>query len=263
MGAILPTGRASHITRMGRAGKKTWTCLTLRKSLSRMPWGGRRRLLQTRSGPMPTFDFVAFDLYGTLLEISGLAARMRPIVGDGAAALLDRWRKAQLDRSWRLNREERYEPWDRVTAAALGDVAPELPAEAHKRLSELWLTVPAFPDAAATLAALGSAGVGRAVLSNGTRAMIARALEAGGLDVDRILSADDVRVYKTDPRVYALLDSEADRARTLFVSSNGWDADGARRVGRTVAWIDRGGDPPAIPPSQRIVSLSDVVPLLG
>lgn len=211
---------------------------------------------------MPTFDFVAFDLYGTLLDISGLAERMRPIVGVGASALLGRWRKAQLERTWRLNREGRYESWDRVTAAALVEVVPELSAEARERLSSLWLTVPAYPDATATLAALRSAGARRAVLSNGTRAMIARALEAGGLEMDGILSADDVGVYKTDPRVYALLDAEADRARTLFVSSNGWDADGARRDGRTVAWVDRGGDPPATPPNYRIASLWEVVGLL-
>jgi 2-haloacid dehalogenase len=212
---------------------------------------------------MRRFDLVAFDLYGTLLDISGLAARMRPEAGDGAVALLGRWRKAQLERTWRLNREGRYEPWNRVTAAALEEVAPELPTESRERLAELWLTVPAFPDAAATLATLGSERVRRAVLSNGTRAMIARALEAGGLEVDAILSADDVRTYKTDPRVYALLDGEADLTRTLFVSSNGWDADGARRDGRTVAWIDRGGELPATAPNYHIVSLSEVVALSG
>ena len=211
---------------------------------------------------MPRFDLVAFDLYGTLLDISGLAARMRPICGEGSAELLSRWRKAQIERTWLLNREGRYEPWDRVTLAALEEVAPELPPRSRERLADLWLTVPAFADAALTVASLKSAGARRAVLSNGTRAMITRALEAGGLGVDTILSADDVRVYKTDPRVYALLDAEAERARTLFVSSNGWDADGARRAGRTVAWIDRGGDPPATPPNHRIVSLSDVVGLL-
>jgi len=211
---------------------------------------------------MPRFELVAFDLYGTLLDISGLAERMRPFVGEGAAPLLARWRTAQLERTWKLNREGRYEPWDRVTLAALGEVAPELSDEIRQRLAELWMTVPAFADAAATLAAIRAAGVRRAVLSNGTRAMIARALEAGGLGVDTILSADDIRAYKTDPRVYALLDSEADRARTLFVSSNGWDADGARRAGLTVAWIDRGGERPATQPNHRILSLSEVVGLL-
>ena len=212
---------------------------------------------------MPRFDLVAFDLYGTLLDISGLAARMRPVAGDKAAALLSRWRKAQIERTWRLNREGRYEPWDRVTLAALDEVAPELPLEIRESLAHLWLTVPAYADAAATLAALKSAGARRAVLSNGTRVMIMRALEAGGLDVDRILSADDVRAYKTDPRVYALLDGEGDKTRTLFVSSNGWDADGARRDGRTVAWIDRGGEPPAAVPNYRVASLSEIAGLLG
>jgi 2-haloacid dehalogenase len=183
------------------------------------------------------FDLVAFDLYGTLLDISGLAEGMRPIAGDGAETMLKRWRKAQLERTWGLNARGRYEPWDRVTLAALGEVAPELPADARERLARLWLTVPAFSDARKTLGALKAAGLRRAVLSNGTRAMIAAGLEAAGLEVDRILSADDVHAYKTDPRVYALLDAEADRARTLFVSSNGWDADGAQRAGRTVGWI--------------------------
>ncbi|MEP6800311.1 MAG: HAD-IA family hydrolase, partial [Acidobacteriota bacterium] len=142
---------------------------------------------------------------------------------------------------------------------ALEEVAPELPAESRERLANLWRTVPAYPDAGATLGALKSAGVRRAVLSNGTRPMIAQALEAAGLNVERILSADDVRAYKTDPRVYALLDAEADPARTLFVSSNGWDADGARRAGRTVAWIDRGGAAPETAPSYRVAALMEIM----
>ena len=213
--------------------------------------------------PRAPFDLVAFDLYGTLLDISDLAARMRPVAGDRSADLLGIWRTAQLERSWRLNREDRYEPWDVLTAAALAEVAPELSAEGRRRLTELWETVPAFPDAGPTLAALPPAGARAAVLSNGTRAMIASALAAGGLEVDRILSADDVGVYKPDPRVYALLDSQAVASRVLFVSSNGWDVEGARRGGRNVAWIDRGGAPPAIAPTYRFESLAGVAALVA
>jgi len=211
---------------------------------------------------MPIVDFVAFDLYGTLLDVSGLAEGMRRVAGEWAGELLPGWRKAQLERTWRLNREGRYEPWDRVTLAALEEVAPALTPNIRQRLADLWLTVPAYGDAAATLAALESAGTGRAVLSNGTRVMIARALEAAALRVDRILSADDVHVYKTDPRVYALLDAEAPRERTVFVTANNWDAEGARRDGRAVIWIDRGGEPPSIPPTHRVASLSELVRVL-
>ena len=207
---------------------------------------------------MSALELVAFDLYGTLLDISGLAARMRPIVGPGAEDLLARWRKTQLERTWRLNRERRYEPWDRVTSAALEEISPQISAPDRSRLCELWLTVPAFSDAATALSAIHREKVRTAVLSNGTRSMIERALEAARLTVDRILSADDVLVYKTDSKVYALLDDEAGRGRTLFVSANGWDADGARREGRIVAWVDRGGEAPATPPSHRVRSLLEV-----
>ena len=211
---------------------------------------------------MAAFDLVAFDLYGTLLDVSGLVAGMRPLVGERAADLLDRWRKAQLERSWQLNRDGLYEPWDPVTLGALQEVAPDLSVEVCESLARLWLTVPAFADAAGTLAALNSLGVRRAVLSNGTRRMIMRALQSAGLEVDRVLSAGDVRAYKTDPRVYALLDAEADPSRTLFVSSNGWDVDGAMLTRRRVAWIDRGGDPPKLTPEHRVASLSEMVELL-
>jgi 2-haloacid dehalogenase len=207
------------------------------------------------------FDLVAFDLYGTLLDVSGLGARIEEVAGCEAASLLPRWRRTQLERSWRIVRGSAYEPWDAVTLAALEEVAPEMPRETRDRLAELWRTVPAFPDAEATLEALKAAGLSRVVLSNGTRAMVRSALDAAGLEVDRVLSADDVGVYKTDPRVYALLDALADRDRTLFVSSNGWDVDGAQRTGRIVAWIDRGSEPPAVGPSYRVAALSEIVGL--
>src|ERR1700752_247819 len=120
---------------------------------------------------MAAFDLVAFDLYGTLLDISGLVAEMRPLIGKRAVNLLARWRKAQLERSWQLNQAGLYEPWDLVTLDALRDVAPDLSASAREGLARLWLTVPAFADAAGTLTALEALGIRRAVLSNGTRGM--------------------------------------------------------------------------------------------
>jgi 2-haloacid dehalogenase len=209
------------------------------------------------------YDLVAFDLYGTLLDIGGLAERMRPIVGDGAPELLARWRRAQLESSWDSNRVGAYEPWDVLTLRALDSVAPELDPAARGRLADLWLAIPAYPDAAEALDAIRSAGGRSAVLSNGTVAMIRRALDSAWLGVDRILSADDVGVYKTDPRVYALLDAVAPRSRTLFVSGNGWDAEGAARDGRSVAWIDRGGEPPGVSPTRRVRSLREIGDLVA
>jgi 2-haloalkanoic acid dehalogenase type II len=200
------------------------------------------------------FKLVALDLYGTLLDISGLAGRLRAFAGDGAAELLARWRKAQIDRTWELNRRGEYEPFDEVTAKALQETAPHLSQELRRQMCATWLSLPAFPDAKGALEALARAGARRAVLSNGTQAMIGAALEAAGLPIDEVHSADQVRAYKTDPRVYALLPKEG----TLFVSGNGWDAEGAKKCGLAVAWIDRGGPAPGAAPDLRVASLAEL-----
>ncbi len=207
---------------------------------------------------MPRFKLVAFDLYGTVLDISGLAGRLSGILGRDASELLVAWRRAQLERTFELGRLGRYEPFDEVTAWALAQLAPELDDTIRKRMADQWLTLPAHPDAAAALGALAAAGVTTAILSNGTRAMIEAALRAGGLRVDRVRSVEEVRVYKPDPRVYALLDDMAPRAETLFVSSNGFDAEGAKRDGRTVCYIDRGGATPGLAPDLKVRSLAEL-----
>ena len=64
----------------------------------------------------------------------------------------------------------------------------------------------------------------------------------------------DVGIYD----IYALLDEIAPAEATLFVSSNGFDAEGARRAGRTVCFIDRGGAGPALDPDLQVRSLAEL-----
>jgi 2-haloalkanoic acid dehalogenase type II len=197
---------------------------------------------------------VAFDLYGTLLDVGGLAGRLSAILGSDATELLARWRKAQIELTWELNRTGQYEPFDAVTARSLQQVAPDLDEATRRGLSDTWLTLAPYPDAKAALEQLGKAGVKRLVLSNGTRAMIESALQAGGLSVDEIHCADDVKAYKTDRRVYSLVPRES----TLFVSGNGWDAAGAKKFGLSVCWLDRGGLKPDVAPDFHAHSLAEL-----
>jgi 2-haloalkanoic acid dehalogenase type II len=197
---------------------------------------------------------VAFDLYGTLLDVSGLAPRLERILGKPAGELLARWRKAQIDLTWELNRRGAYEPFDAVTAKSLEEVAKELDASTREKMARTWLTLDPYPDAKESLERIGRAGIRRIVVSNGTRPMIESALAAGGLEVDEIRCADEVKAYKTDPRVYSLLPSEG----TLFVSGNGWDATGAKKFGLAVAWLDRGGPRPEAEPDFHAHSLSEL-----
>ena len=95
------------------------------------------------------FDLLAFDLYGTLLDVGGLASALEKHLGPTAAEILGRWRTAQLERTWELNRDAKYHPWDQVTAEVLVHVAPGVPAAARAGACEEWITVPAYPDAGA------------------------------------------------------------------------------------------------------------------
>jgi 2-haloalkanoic acid dehalogenase type II len=197
---------------------------------------------------------VAFDLYGTLLDVGGLASRLSAILGSDATELLARWRKAQIDLTWELNRIGAYEPFDAVTLRSLSQVAPQLDEATRKKMADTWLTLAPYADAKAALEQLGKAGIQRMVLSNGTRAMIESALTSGGLSVDEIHCADDVKAYKTDGRVYSLVPREG----TLFVSGNGWDATGAKQFGLAVCWLDRGGPKPDAAPDFHAHSLAEL-----
>ena len=83
-----------------------------------------------------------------------------------------------------------------------------------------------------------------------------------------MLSVDAAGIFKPSPRVYQLA---ADRlrlpaARIGFVSSNCWDAIGAKAFGFTTFWINRAGAPvdrhgPA--PDRIIATLADLPSLLA
>jgi 2-haloacid dehalogenase len=66
-----------------------------------------------------------------------------------------------------------------------------------------------------------------------------------GLAFDAVLSVDPLKVYKPAPQVYALAEMKLKipKERIGFVSSNCWDALGAKAYGFTVYWVNRAGAP--------------------
>ena len=65
------------------------------------------------------------------------------------------------------------------------------------------------------------------------------------LHFDAVLSVDELRIYKPAPQVYELAVRRlgVPKERIGFVSSNCWDALGAKSYGFTVYWINRTGAP--------------------
>jgi len=151
---------------------------------------------------------------------------------------------------------------------ALDALRLTLGPERRQQLLDAYLALTPFPDVAAALASLGPRP--QAILSNGTLAMLGPLVRRAGLDrwLTTILSVDAVDIYKPHPRVYQLaVDAfQLPAARIGFVSSNAWDAIGAKSFGFTTFWINRLSAPldrhgPA--PDRIISTLGDLPALLA
>jgi 2-haloacid dehalogenase len=110
-----------------------------------------------------------------------------------------------------------------------------------------------------------------AILSNGHPDMLDAVIDHNDLRVffgERVLSVHEAGVFKPDPRVYALATASLERpaAAIGFVSSNGWDAAGAKSFGFPAYWVNRGKAPVerlGSPPDAVVADLSELAQRLA
>lgn len=194
-------------------------------------------------------DGIAFDLYGTLLEVASVGRAAERLTSE-PAALVDLWRQKQLEYSWLRSLMGRHRDFWGVTGDALDyaldRLGLELDGDERAALLDAWLDVRPYAEVPAALAKLNDRKLG--VLSNGSPDMLSAGIAAAGLDgaLDTVISVEEVGIFKPHPSVYALAEQHfgltADRI--LFVSSNPWDAAGAKSFGFAVAWVNRSGATP-------------------
>jgi 2-haloacid dehalogenase len=222
---------------------------------------------------------VLFDAYGTLFRLDSIEMACRvalaPVLGDkpAPADLLALWRAKQIEYSVHrsLMGREHYIDFAAITAEALdyalARFALDLPAGARSLLLRAWQTPTVDPAAGGVLAALSPLPCD--ILSNGTQGMLEEAATIAGLTahLSAILSAEEVKVYKPDPRVYALGVERFGFApgEIAFVSANSWDAAGAGTFGYVVCWVNRVGLPAdrhGPPPAAVVRSLAEAAATL-
>jgi 2-haloacid dehalogenase len=189
---------------------------------------------------------------GTLFDVSSVATACAGLTSD-PLALVGLWRAKQLEYSFlrSLMGPTAYEDFWAVTVDALDFAADKLDLRlsegARKSALQGWLEVQLYPEVYSVLERLEREGVRRAILSNGSQSMLEAAVSHSNLSgrFEAVLSADSVRVFKPDRRVYQLaVDAmSVPRRDMLFVSSNGWDAAGAKAFGLPVMWVNRAGAP--------------------
>lgn len=193
---------------------------------------------------------IGFDVYGTLVDPLEMNRHLRPLVGGLADRFAALWREKQIEYAFRRGLMRRYEHFGVCTKQALlfttQALKVDLSAHDQQQLIDEYLNLRAFPDVAPGLEALKAQGHKLVAFSNGAEATVRVLLERAGIlpHLEGVISVDDLRTFKPDPKVYAYL---ADRlghsiADTWLVSSNSWDVIGASSAGIKAAWVRRKPD---------------------
>ncbi|MBF9036047.1 haloacid dehalogenase type II [Rhodobacterales bacterium HKCCE2091] len=196
-----------------------------------------------------------FDAYGTLFDVNAAAREVAGKPGHETFALVwqqvaQDWRAKTLQYTWLRTITGDYVDFWKITEEAL-DWALEASDQAEPELRELLLglfwSLKAYPEVRPVLQALKDRDVPAAILSNGTKEMLAAAVDTAGVgdSLAAVMSVEDVGTYKPAPQVYDLVGETLglDRDEVLFVSSNGWDAAGAAGYGFDTLWVNRAREP--------------------
>jgi 2-haloacid dehalogenase len=216
---------------------------------------------------------LVFDAYGTLFDVHSVVALCEEFWPGKGASLSLLWRTKQLEYTWQRSLMRRYEDFGRITVGGLryacAALGLPLDEERCRRLTEAYLRLATFPEVRTALAELKAMKLRLAILSNGSPAMLRPLVANAGLRdlVGTVMSVDPRKVYKPSPGVYRLAVGRlrVPKAAIGFVSSNCWDACGAKSFGFRVFWINRTGAPVddlGAAPDYTIKSLDELPPLV-
>lgn len=194
---------------------------------------------------------LAFDVYGTLIDVHGVVEKLQYMVGDIAAVFSNQWRAKQLEYTFRraaMGGGSEYKNFAECTRAALQYVNTlydtNLTQAQQDELLAMYGVLPAFPEVPAVLTQLHAQGHGCWAFSNGTMAGVAGLMEYAGVQdqLDGLFSVDELQTFKPDPQVYhtfAQQNAVGDASRCVLISSNPFDVIGAKACGWHAVWVQR------------------------
>ena len=212
---------------------------------------------------------LGFDVYGTLVDPSGMAKHLADDLGSEAASFAEFWREKQLEYSFRRGLMQNYADFSICTSDALyltcRRFKVSISSERRAELLGLYQHLPRFDDVTPALQSLQTA-FRLFAFSNGKRSQIDAVLSnANILDYfEGVVTADDVRSFKPSPAVYSYARRVTGAWSSPFwlISSNPWDVIGARSAGLSSAWVQRSDekiyDPWGVEPNISVRSLIDL-----
>lgn len=204
------------------------------------------------------YKLIAFDAYGTLFDVYSMGELAEQIFPGHGQALSLMWRDRQIEYTRLVTMSDPnpggskyYLPFWDITIRSLHYVCKRmalgLSVENEKLLLDQYAKLTSFEDSKFVLQEIKRRQVSTAILSNGSREMLSTVVQSNGLNpyLDKVVTVEDVRLFKTAPQAYELLLKAFPVAKKeiLFVSSNAWDALAAKWYGFDVFWVNRLGHP--------------------
>lgn len=188
---------------------------------------------------------LVFDAYGTLYNVQSVAAITDEAFPGYGEVITQIWRMKQLEYTWLRSLMDRYEDFSVITRDSLTFTLKLLGLNFNnnvfERIMDKYVHLDLYPDATQALTELK--GRKLAILSNGSTQMLNTLVRNTGLDkiLDATISIDAVKIFKPSPKAYTLIETNLNvkPSEVLFVSSNPFDACGAKAFGLNVAWIER------------------------
>ena len=226
------------------------------------------------------YKLIAFDAYGTLFDVYSMGQLAEELFPGCGQALALMWRERQIEYTRLVTMSDpnpdgskHYLPFWELTIRSLRYVCKRmglnLTDQYEKQLMDQYAKLTSFNDSLEVLKAIKGKGISTAILSNGSREMLATVVESNGLKpyLDQVVTIEDVRLFKTAPQAYELLLKAfpVNKEEVLFVSSNAWDALAAKWFGFDVFWVNRLGHPfeeISEKPNHEGISLSKVLEVL-
>ncbi len=213
---------------------------------------------------------LAFDVYGTLIDTTGVFHSLEKIIGSKAKTFVDTWRNKQLEYSFRRGLMDLYADFSVCTNDSLEFCCKKFKTELTEKQKETLMNeykiLPTFPDVKKGLMDLKLAGHKLYAFSNGSHTAIFKLLEHAEIIsvFEGIISVEDIQTFKPSPDVYTHFckKTQSKKSNTWLISSNPFDVIGAVSYGMKSAWIQRGPDsifdPWGIEPTILINSLTEL-----
>ncbi len=188
---------------------------------------------------------IVFDAYGTLFDVNSAAEKCKGKIGEKWEAFANFWRTTQLEYTWLRSLMKRHKDFLQITEDSLEKSMRtfNIDKSMKEELLNLYKVLSPYPEVKKVLENLKEKKYKIAILSNGTPSLLKSLVKSNNLEnyFDDLFSIEEVKVYKPNPKVYALPLKKYDlKANEItFLSANTWDVSGGGNYGYNSVWVNR------------------------